>query len=634
MRATNSIKHRFWRRLKEDKLALLGFAVVGFCGGLALLVPLLPLPDPYVTHLDARLAPAFSAGHLLGTDHLGRDLLARLVWGMRASLAVGLLATLVAALGGTVIGLLAGYLGRWLDTALMRSIDVLMAFPYLLLALAIVAALGPGLRNAMVAIALVNIPFFARTVRGAVVSLREQPFVDAARLLGFATPRIVFGEIFPNVLPAVVVMMATTLGWMILETAGLSFLGLGAQPPQADLGSMLGEGREFLTTAPRVAVLPGLVILLLVVGINLLGDGIRDVLDPRHAVRRRIVALGKQATAAPAAASTKESGSAEKALLEVKDLKTEFLTNPQSIPAVDGISFCVQPGERLALVGESGSGKTQTALAILGLLPPGGRIAGGAIYYQNENLVHASEGRLQQLRGSAIAYVPQDPSTALDPVFTIGRQLSEVVRRRQQLTFRELRRRTLALMEQVRMPRPQQTLRAYPHELSGGMRQRAVIAMAIANQPRVIIADEATTALDVTVQAEIVKLFDELCSQMGTALVFITHDLGLVGELCDRILVLYAGRLVESAPVRTIFAQPRHPYTQALLDCAPQLGAPEKSLRPISGVPPPMQERPRGCHFAPRCRYVEPRCRLDPMALRTLAPDHRVRCVRAEELAS
>jgi oligopeptide/dipeptide ABC transporter ATP-binding protein len=140
--------------------------------------------------------------------------------------------------------------------------------------------------------------------------------------------------------------------------------------------------------------------------------------------------------------------------------------------------------------------------------------------------------------------------------------------------------------------------------------------------------------LDVTVQAEIVKLFDELCSQMGTALVFITHDLGLVGELCDRILVLYAGRLVESAPVRTIFAQPRHPYTQALLDCAPQLGAPEKSLRPISGVPPPMQERPRGCHFAPRCRYVEPRCRLDPMALRTLAPDHRVRCVRAEELAS
>jgi peptide/nickel transport system permease protein len=246
MRAATSTKHRFWRRLREDRLALLGFAVVGVCGCLALLAPLLPLPDPYVTHLDARLAPAFSAGHWLGTDHLGRDLLARLAWGMRGSLAVGLLATLVAALGGTVIGLLAGYVGRWLDTALMRGIDVLMAFPYLLLALAIVAALGPGLRNAMVAIALVNIPFFARTVRDAVLSLREQPFVDAARLLGFATPRIVFGEIFPNVLPAVVVMMATTLGWMILETAGLSFLGLGAQPPQADLGSMLGEGREFL----------------------------------------------------------------------------------------------------------------------------------------------------------------------------------------------------------------------------------------------------------------------------------------------------------------------------------------------------------------------------------------------------
>ncbi len=216
-----------------------------------------------------------------GTDQLGRDLLARLLWGTRTSLAVGLFAVLVAALIGTLIGLAAGYFRGWLDGLLMRSIDVLLAFPYLLLALAIVAALGPGLRNAMLAITLVNIPFFARTVRGSVLELAQREFIDAARLSGAGHRRILFGELLPNVLPVVVVLISTNLGWMILETAGLSFLGLGAQPPTADLGSMLGSGREFLTTAPRVAILPGLMILFLVVAINLVGDGLRDLLDPR-----------------------------------------------------------------------------------------------------------------------------------------------------------------------------------------------------------------------------------------------------------------------------------------------------------------------------------------------------------------
>ena len=247
----------------------------------ALAAPWLPLADPTLTQPAQRMLPVASADHLLGTDALGRDLLARLVWGARSSLAVGLLATLVAALIGSLIGILAGFFGRFADALLMRGVDVLMAFPYLLLALAIVAALGPGLSNAMLAIAVANVPFFARAVRGAVLDIRHQAYIDAARLAGHREPWIVVVEVLPNLVPTVLLLMTTTLGWMVLETAGLSFLGLGAQPPDADLGAMLGEGREFLTTYPRVAVLPGLVILILVVGINLFGDALRDLLDPR-----------------------------------------------------------------------------------------------------------------------------------------------------------------------------------------------------------------------------------------------------------------------------------------------------------------------------------------------------------------
>ncbi len=271
-----------WRRLARNHLALIGLIIVVSLCLIALAAPLLPLANPNATHLAARLKPPFSEGHWLGTDHLGRDILARLIWGARVSIAVGVVATAVAAICGTLIGILAGFYGRWLDNMLMRGIDMLMAFPYMLLALAIVAALGPGLMNALFAIAIVNIPFFARSVRGVTVGLVRREYIEAARLSGFSDTRILFGEILPNVLPVIIITISTTIGWMILETAGLSFLGLGAQPPQADLGSMLGEGRNLIITAPHVATIPGLVILVLVIGINLLGDGLRDVLDPKQ----------------------------------------------------------------------------------------------------------------------------------------------------------------------------------------------------------------------------------------------------------------------------------------------------------------------------------------------------------------
>ena len=267
--------------LLRNPLAISGAFILAIIVLIALAAPILPLPNPAETELSARLLPPGSEGHWLGTDLLGRDILSRLVWGTRLSLAVALVATAVSAALGSLIGVVAGYAGGKVDGFLMRGIDMVMAFPYLLLALAIVAILGPGLTNALLAISIVNIPFFARTVRGTTISLRVRQFVSAARVCGRSDSGIVLSHIFPNVVPVIIITIATTLGWMILETAGLSFLGLGAQPPVADLGSMLGEGRKLMLIKPWLALLPGAVVFIIVMGINLVADGLRDALDPR-----------------------------------------------------------------------------------------------------------------------------------------------------------------------------------------------------------------------------------------------------------------------------------------------------------------------------------------------------------------
>jgi peptide/nickel transport system permease protein len=270
-----------WRRLARNRLALVGLAVVSVVVLVALLAPLLPIPHPNEVTTGNRLQPIGTAGHPLGTDHLGRDLLSRLVWGSRTSLSVGLFATMIAAFVGSLVGLSAGFFGGWVDSLLMRSVDTLMAFPYLLLAIGLVAVLGPGLVNAMIAISVVNIPFFARAVRGTTLGLVSAEYIEAARVLTYSRGRILFSEVLPNVAPTIIVTMSTTIGWMITETAGLSFLGLGAQPPQADWGSMLGAGREYIASAPHVMIVPGLAIFLVVISLNFLGDGLRDALDPR-----------------------------------------------------------------------------------------------------------------------------------------------------------------------------------------------------------------------------------------------------------------------------------------------------------------------------------------------------------------
>jgi peptide/nickel transport system permease protein len=554
-------------RLLENRLAAGGLAVMAVVGAVALAAPLLPLADPNATAPAARLLPPFTPGAWLGTDALGRDLLARLVWGTRVSLAVGLAAALLAALVGSAIGLAAGFLGGRTETILMRVIDVLMAFPYLLLALAVVAALGPGLLNALYAVVVANIPFFARTVRGAAAALRGRDFVEAARLSGMGETRILLTEVLPNVMPVIVITASTTVGWMILETAGLSFLGLGSQPPQADLGAMLGEGRKVLITAPAVATVPGLVVFLIVMSLNLIGDGLRDALDPR---------LRGGTPGRPGAATRVAPGLAPAAPAEglaVRDLTVAFARPEGAADAVRGVSLAVAPGECLGLVGESGSGKSVTAHAVTRLVAsPPGLIRGGTIAFRDDDLLALPPEGLRRLRGRRIAYVFQDPLTTLHPLTRVGDQVAEAIRVHRVLPARAARTRTRDLFAAVMLPEPETIGLAYPHELSGGQRQRVAIAMALANDPDLIVADEPTTALDVTVQAEILDLLDRLRRERHLAILFISHDVGVVRRICDRVAVMQGGRIVEEGETRALLAAPRHPVTRGLIAAMPVLG--------------------------------------------------------------
>jgi oligopeptide/dipeptide ABC transporter ATP-binding protein len=318
------------------------------------------------------------------------------------------------------------------------------------------------------------------------------------------------------------------------------------------------------------------------------------------------------------------------ALLEVRQLRTVFKTDDGEFPAVDGVSFEVQAGRTLAIVGESGCGKSVTSLSIMGLVPsPPGRIAGGSVRFEGRELVGAPAQALQDLRGNGMAMIFQEPMSSLNPVFTIGEQIVEGLLRHRRIGRAEAREQALAMLRKVRIPAPEQRFDEHPHQLSGGMRQRAMIAMALACEPRLLIADEPTTALDVTIQAQILALMRTLQQETGTAVILITHDLGVVAEVADEVVVMYAGRIVERAPVQALFESPQHPYTIGLLGSVPRLDGDRTRLASIDGQVPSPLRRPPGCGFAERCPFAEPRCREAAPELYELAPRHEAACWRA-----
>ena len=324
-------------------------------------------------------------------------------------------------------------------------------------------------------------------------------------------------------------------------------------------------------------------------------------------------------------------------LLEVEDLKTYFFTRDGAVRAVDGVSFSVQRGETLAIVGESGCGKSVTSLSILRLIAaPSGRTVGGRVLFEGTDLLALQDPEMRRIRGDAISMIFQEPMTSLNPVLTIGHQIAEVLTLHRGLSKADAGARAIEMLRLVHMPEAERRMRQYPHELSGGMRQRVMIAMALACEPRLLIADEPTTALDVTIQAQILDLMRELKKRSGAAIVLITHDLGVVAEMAERVVVMYAGRSVEEAPVADLFARPRHPYTRGLLDSIPKLAGGKRSvmlrLREIAGTVPSLVEPIIGCAFAPRCAYAKARCRTEYPPLEEKLPGHRVACWESETI--
>ena len=324
-------------------------------------------------------------------------------------------------------------------------------------------------------------------------------------------------------------------------------------------------------------------------------------------------------------------------MLEVRNLQTTFdLSKKLSVRAVDGVSFDVHAGETLAIVGESGSGKSVTSLSIMGLLPKGiGRVSAGSIKLHGQEITSRSDAEMREIRGKEIGIIFQEPMTSLNPVHTVGQQIAEMVIRHEKLSHQKARARAIEMLNLVGIPEPTTRVDNYPHEMSGGMRQRAMIAMALACEPRILIADEPTTALDVTIQAHMLELLDDLQRKLGMAIIFITHDLGVVAEVADRVVVMYAAQVVETASVEDIFNNPRMPYTAGLMNSIPRLGSSinKTKLKAIPGTVPALTSLPDGCRFNPRCAFVTDACRAALPPLETATESHQIRCTRWRELS-
>ncbi len=544
---------------RSRRFAVAGGGVLGLLVTVALAAPLLAPYDP-----TARVGVPFSppsAAHLLGTNDIGQDLLSELIFGARISLLVGIVAALAATVAGTTVGVVAGYARGWVDQALMRLVDVVLALPVLPLTIVIGVFLGPGLSTQILVIASVIWAGTARELRSQVLSLRERDHIQALRAMGgrahYVLPRHVLPAVGPLVVPQFVLATKTA----ILLEASLAFLGLGDITAKS-WGTMLSLAQSrsaFLTDAWLWWVLPpGVAIALTVLSFALLGYAFEE--RARPSLRDRVGRSPRTANPAPAGLQPSPTFP-----LVIDDLTVAY---GQRVVA-DRVNLSVAPGELVGLVGESGSGKSTVAGAALRLLPAGARITGGRVLVCGHDVTALPAGALRKLRGRRIGLIPQEAMSALNPVRTIGDQLREAL-----TVHRPMRRvtaaaRTIELLELVALDPAR--ARDYPHQLSGGMRQRAVIAIAVAADPAVLIADEPTSGLDVLVQAEVLDLLDALRHRLALAVLVVSHDLPVVEAVADRIAVMQSGVVVELGPAPQVVSDPRHPYTRRLVEATPRL---------------------------------------------------------------
>jgi oligopeptide/dipeptide ABC transporter ATP-binding protein len=528
----------------------------------------------------------------------------------------------------------------------MRFTDFFLVIPDLALQIVIIAIAGPSLVNIILVIGALGWTTTARLVRSQTLSVRERKFVMRARAIGAGDLHILRRHILPQVLPLMLANMVLVISLAILEESTLAFLGLG-DPTLISWGQMLNfafERSAVSAGAWWALIPPGLAIVWVVLGTTLLGTALEDVLNPRlkrHHLERergpqrllpgsrlRDRAATPAGTRDPLPVSIPRQGS-NVPLLSVRDLAVEFDSPTGPLRAVDGVSFDLRRGETMGLVGESGSGKTTTVLAMLRLLPPGGRVVGGQVLFDGEDLLALPPAELRAVRWSRLSIVFQGAMNALNPVRTVGDQVAEAIRTHQPgIGRRAAAARAGELLERVGIPG--RRARDYPHTYSGGMRQRAMIALALACDPDVIIADEPTTALDVMIQAQILELLARLSNELGMATIMVTHDLGVVGQRCDRVVVMYGGIVAEEAEAYRLYAHPQHPYTQALLASFPDLSHPDRKLVGIAGVPPRLDNMPPGCPFAPRCPHVFDRCLVERPPAVPLSHERRASCFLVE----
>lgn len=575
--------------------------------------------------------------HLLGTDVLGRDILSRLLYGGRVSLLGVVEAVSVMLVLGVAAGATAGYVGGWFERLVVWLGDLALALPGIIILLVVLAVFGRNETAAMVTLGILIAPGLMRVTRGAVLAVKQEPYVIAAHVSGLSRSQILVRHVLPLITGPVVVQASIAAASALLVETGIGFLGLGVQPPTPSWGNMIADASNAIYQQSWLLVPSGAIVGITALAFGLVGDAVRDYsaarslgpMLPQGAARASMpVAARHQDKAVHPAPSTNG------ALLSVSNLSVAFPTPSGFQPVALDVSFDLQQGELLGIVGESGCGKTVTALSILGLLPGGGRIVGGTVMFEGQDLVRLSPRDLRRFRGAKIGYISQDPETSLDPVFTVRSQLTEVVRTHDKVSRAAARSRALELLRMVNLDDPEALARRHPYELSGGMAQRVGIAMALAGRPQLLIADEPTTALDVTVQAEILDLLRSLQQTTNMSVILVTHDWGVVADFCSRVLVMYAGQLVEYAGAHAMFRQPLHPYTEGLLRSDPHSAAIGQRLTAIPGTVPPPHAWPTGCHFHPRCHYATAECALAPIPLVQAAPDRETRCIRFEELRS
>jgi peptide/nickel transport system permease protein len=595
-----------------------------------------------------------SSAHWLGTDSLGRDEFTRLLHGGQVTLGISVVVVAAVILLATPLGLISGYRGGRLDYLVMRLVDAAAGFPSLVLLMVIAGILGPGVRSTAIALTIVVTPGMMRVVRGQALAVQAETFVEASRGIGTPGWRIIGKRVLPGVASPVIVQATVLLGTAMLAEAALSFLGLGTQLPTPSWGNMLRDAyNTSFFSYPQLVAIPAAAIALTILAFNMIGDGLRDAFGiarqgPKGRSQRRGITTVDRAQPArvealvgskagppgPAEAeqAAKEGAFGDEvapALLQVEDLTLEFASEMGSLQVLDGLNLTVVPGEVHCIVGESGCGKSVTCLSILRLLEsPPARITGGRVIFGGRDLLSLSLADLRTIRGSSISMIFQDPMTSLDPAFTIGHHLLEAQRNHATVGRDIARKRAVEMLEMVEVPAAAERMSQYPHELSGGLRQRIMIAAALINRPKLLLADEPTTALDVTVQAQILSLLKSLQQELKMAILFVTHDLGVVADIADRVTVMYAGQIVEQAPAHGLFAAPKHPYTEGLLDATPRDDTVRGDrLAIIPGSVPMPDAYPQGCRFADRCEYATEDCSARPIQLQTVGPSARVRCI-------